>query len=931
MADSFTTGIMVKMGLDPRGFARGMKEMKRDVLRFTAATKDVSKTVTRNLTGGIKNLGKTGAKAFGDIKNAVFSLKAAIATVGVGLLAKRLSDIASDADEIRSKYEVVFRGMEERADDAVESMRQRLGRSKQDLEEWTGKLQDTFVPLGFAREEAFKLSMTLTELGIDVASFNNAADPETIELFTSALVGNHEAVRRFGISITAAALDTELLQLGFKKATQGATEQQKVLARLSLMMKMTGDAQGDAERTADSFANTMKRVKATITDISVASGRQFNEWVLETIAGLGGVDGVAYLAETGMKSFMGVLESAKDLVKDVAGVMFAGEDQNTAYAKSLMAGALAARIMAQGLRMMLLPMIAATTTAKELVSAPGKWWDYWTADEDSPEFLDAVEELNESLDNIMDTSRAARDALITGAFDVKEAYDAMSAETAKTAEEMAEGVLKQFERMDFDMEAFAKSMEDDFRSSLKTVLQGFLDNATAEVESMQQANKEMEAYLKEREDAYKKHTGRLAKLDQERKASLRDFDESIFELGFENLEDPADKIQAIHRRITAIRTAANVAISADQFDDARDRLEEIADLIVRLSGEEKGSYVGLRQRELAELSAEMQMLYQRETEQQETLQREAEEDVKTLTQLQKEFAAEIAIAKQHQKDLAAEVKAVDKKPIVLLKDEYSNLADQIMRAAKAAAELNAQVKGKPAGSGAKEVGNAVPTQGGQHGGVAGSLGRKGPTDTTLAWLTPGEAVLSRKHTELLRPVLGQVGVPGFADGGPVDLKRRFRTLGALMPHLEAGQQQLQSLSQGIKGARARPLLTGPNPSTFYPGYRGNAALLQKHDLSMAMFGYEGAMSERQTNLRSRIRDLQRSGMLSGTGDVTGSYVPGFGDGGIVGSGRGSQTVNVGDVIVNLPATGQQLDGVEVARGARRAIQRGYFKNIGGSG
>ena len=70
-------------------------------------------------------------------------------------------------------------------------------------------VQDTFVPLGFARGEAAKLSVQLTKLAVDTASFNNAQDIPTMMAFQSALVGNHEAVRRFGIVIT----ETELKDL----------------------------------------------------------------------------------------------------------------------------------------------------------------------------------------------------------------------------------------------------------------------------------------------------------------------------------------------------------------------------------------------------------------------------------------------------------------------------------------------------------------------------------------------------------------------------------------------------------------------------------------------------------------------------------------------------------------------------------------------
>ena len=79
----------------------------------------------------------------------------------------------------------------------LEEFGNNVGRATSQLEGMASSVQDTFVPLGFARGEAAKLSVQLTKLAVDTASFNNAQDIPTMMAFQSALVGNHEAVRRF--------------------------------------------------------------------------------------------------------------------------------------------------------------------------------------------------------------------------------------------------------------------------------------------------------------------------------------------------------------------------------------------------------------------------------------------------------------------------------------------------------------------------------------------------------------------------------------------------------------------------------------------------------------------------------------------------------------------------------------------------------------
>ena len=129
-------------------------------------------------------------------------------------------------------------------------------------------VQDTFVPLGFARGEAAKLSVQLTKLAVDTASFNNAQDIPTMMAFQSALVGNHEAVRRFGIVITETELKAELQRMGIKKNINLVTAQEKVQARLNLIIAGTVDAQGDAIRTAGSFANRTKGLEGALIELN---------------------------------------------------------------------------------------------------------------------------------------------------------------------------------------------------------------------------------------------------------------------------------------------------------------------------------------------------------------------------------------------------------------------------------------------------------------------------------------------------------------------------------------------------------------------------------------------------------------------------------------------------------------------------------------
>jgi len=180
--------------------------------------------------------------------------------------------VGSAAEEIAAKFDTVFGEMAESTNEWADSFAMNLGRSEKDIKGFLSTFQDTFVPLGFAREDAAALSMQMTTLATDLSSFNNISMDQATQRITSFLVGNHEAARAFGVVVNQAALDEQLLAMGFQKVSKGASEQQKVMARLALIMKMTGDAQGDAARTSGSFANVTRRLEADIDNLANTVG-----------------------------------------------------------------------------------------------------------------------------------------------------------------------------------------------------------------------------------------------------------------------------------------------------------------------------------------------------------------------------------------------------------------------------------------------------------------------------------------------------------------------------------------------------------------------------------------------------------------------------------------------------------------------------------
>ena len=229
---------------------------------------------------------------------------------------------ASDAEEGAAKFQQVFRSLSEGVEADLKKMADSNRRSLLDLRDYASELQNTFVPLGFAREQAAEFSKTITQLGIDIAAFSNKADADVIHNLTSAIVGNHMAVRSYGIVITDTVLRQELMRLGAENLTGAALETAKAQARLNVIMRATADAQGAAVREADSYANVLKAWDAAVKDLKVALGDELLPTMVEIIET--GIKMVNFLGKSGAFTapFEEALEKAKtvdDIVDTITG------------------------------------------------------------------------------------------------------------------------------------------------------------------------------------------------------------------------------------------------------------------------------------------------------------------------------------------------------------------------------------------------------------------------------------------------------------------------------------------------------------------------------------------------------------------------------------------------------------------------------------
>lgn len=198
---------------------------------------------------------------------------AAIAAAGVIFTAKSIKS-AADMQETMNAFSETFRESADQVSRWAAVFSFALGRSRQESLEALTSFQAFMVGLGLGPKASKDMSKSLTRLAADFASFRNLTDAEAVQRFMSSLAGEPERLRRFGVNIGEAAVNLQLMAMGFPRVQQGATELQKVLARYQIILETLKrqNALGDAIRTAGSFVNQMKRMRGSIDELKFALG-----------------------------------------------------------------------------------------------------------------------------------------------------------------------------------------------------------------------------------------------------------------------------------------------------------------------------------------------------------------------------------------------------------------------------------------------------------------------------------------------------------------------------------------------------------------------------------------------------------------------------------------------------------------------------------
>ena len=174
----------------------------------------------------------------------------------------------NDFYETANMFGVSMGDMTNEASGFIDKMEQLLGIDPSEAMDAMANIYSMTKSFGLAKEQAYTLSKSLTQLGYDLSSLKKIPISEAFTKIRSAMAGELEPMLQIGVDISQARLQQELLTLGFNKQVSTLSQADKATLRYIAILKQTTDAQGDFARTLSSPANMIRVLKAQLSGLA---------------------------------------------------------------------------------------------------------------------------------------------------------------------------------------------------------------------------------------------------------------------------------------------------------------------------------------------------------------------------------------------------------------------------------------------------------------------------------------------------------------------------------------------------------------------------------------------------------------------------------------------------------------------------------------
>ena len=198
---------------------------------------------------------------------------AAVSATATAAIAKFVS-AASNQEEALNKVEVSFGTSADAVKEFAERATESAGLSKTAALDAAALFGDMATSMGLSQSAAADMSIELTQLAGDLASFKNLSTDQTMNALKGVFTGETESLKNLGIVMTETNLKAYALEKGMTASYDSMSQAEKVALRYQYVMEHTVNAQGDYINTADGTANSVRTLKEELENLCATLGEQ---------------------------------------------------------------------------------------------------------------------------------------------------------------------------------------------------------------------------------------------------------------------------------------------------------------------------------------------------------------------------------------------------------------------------------------------------------------------------------------------------------------------------------------------------------------------------------------------------------------------------------------------------------------------------------
>jgi hypothetical protein len=226
---------------------------------------DAASTKTGRLQTRFNNLGSA----------AKLKLAAGLAAAGAAFVAFAADSAraASDLNESVNAVNQVFGSASEKVLEFGTIAAQVAGLAASEFNSLATNTGALLTNMGFSFDQAGTEAIRLTTRAADMASVFNTDVAGALDAINAGLRGETEPLRRYGVSLSDAAIRAKAVEMGLAETTKEVDTNGKAVAALELIYEQTTKVQGDFIRTSSEAANSQRVLAAEFENTKASFGQ----------------------------------------------------------------------------------------------------------------------------------------------------------------------------------------------------------------------------------------------------------------------------------------------------------------------------------------------------------------------------------------------------------------------------------------------------------------------------------------------------------------------------------------------------------------------------------------------------------------------------------------------------------------------------------